>query len=615
MRGLCVVLIVALSNLLLANCASLLFKKEYEREGSNLISHYNVDLSKNMQHFSKPNAREKRFLTDMVSFGVEMLNLKKAFRNVKQGVVNSLTCFACKFSVSLFQHFVEEGKSEEEIGHFADVICKTLRIESPRVCKGVTNSFRDEVVQVFSRIALSPKEVCGILLGDSCSKPYDPFFNWSVPLPSVPKPPSKQISAPKPGSPVLRVLHLSDTHFDHLYLEGSNANCKEPLCCRLADKVPANPEDRAGRWGDYRNCDTPLRTLEHMLKHISQNHKIDYVLWTGDIPAHDIWNQSRSDQVFFLRYISKLMSRYFKGIPIFPALGNHESFPVNSFPIPEITGNRSISWLYDELALAWRPWLPSSVLPSIKKGAYYSVKVNPGFRIISINMNYCNTLNWWLLINTTDPAQQLKWLVNELQTAEIQGEKVHIIGHIPPGASDCLQVWSQNYYKIINRYNDTIVAQFFGHTHMDEFEIFYDAASSYPTSIAYIGPSITTYDGVNPGYRIYTVDGNYPNSSRVVLDHETYYLNLTEANLTNKPIWRLEYTAKKAFNMTSLLASDWHKVVKEFLKNDNLFQKFYRYYRKMSDYFKEPCTGDCKAQLLCNLQSGRSHGSSFCRDI
>ena len=29
---------------------------------------------------------------------------------------------------------------------------------------------------------------------------------------------------------------------------------------------------------------------------------IDYVLWTGDIPPHDIWNQSRSDQVQFSAY-------------------------------------------------------------------------------------------------------------------------------------------------------------------------------------------------------------------------------------------------------------------------------------------------------------------------
>lgn len=59
--------------------------------------------------------------------------------------------------------------------------------------------------------------------------------------------------------------------------------------------------------------------------------------------------------------------------------------------------------------------------------------------------------NRWLLLNSTDPAQELQWLVYELQSAELKGEKVHILGHIPPGHSDCLKVWSHNYYRIVNR--------------------------------------------------------------------------------------------------------------------------------------------------------------------
>lgn len=49
------------------------------------------------------------------------------------------------------------------------------------------------------------------------------------------------------------------------------------------------------------------------------------------------------------------------------------------------------------------------------------------------------------------------------------------VGHIPPGASDCMKVWSRNYYQIIERYESTIKAQFFGHTHADEFAVFYDS--------------------------------------------------------------------------------------------------------------------------------------------
>ena len=51
-----------------------------------------------------------------------------------------------------------------------------------------------------------------------------------------------------------------------------------------------------------------------------------------------------------------------------------------------------------------------------------------------------------------------------------------------------------------------MTAQFFGHTHFDEFEVFYDTEDiSRPTNIAYIGPSVTPYYDLNPGYRIYYI--------------------------------------------------------------------------------------------------------------
>jgi len=123
-----------------------------------------------------------------------------------------------------------------------------------------------------------------------------------------------------------------------------------------------------------------------------------------------------------------------------------------SFPPPFVPEENSISWLYDELDEHWRRWLPAGVSHTVRRGAFYSVLVRPGFRILSVNMNYCNNKNWWLLINSTDPVSELQWLVYELQGAEINGEKVHIIGHIPPGHSDCLKVWSRNYYHIVNRF-------------------------------------------------------------------------------------------------------------------------------------------------------------------
>ena len=121
--------------------------------------------------------------------------------------------------------------------------------------------------------------------------------------------------------------------------------------------------------------------------------------------------------------------------------------------------------------------------------------------------------------------------------------KVHIIGHINP--SGCLKSWSSNYYRIVHRYESTIIAQFFGHTHNDQFEIFYDLEDEKrAVNIAYISPSVTTLPYKNPSYRIYSVDGDYKNSTFQILDHETFSMDLIEANLKMKPVWRKRYSAK-----------------------------------------------------------------------
>ena len=238
----------------------------------------------------------------------------------------------------------------------------------------------------------------------------------------------------------------------------------------------------------------------------------------------------------------------------------------------------SMSWLHDVLNEEWGAWLGQSHSWSVKKGAYYSLNVSPGFRVISLNMNYCMNKNLWLLVNSTDPAEQLQWLVYELQVrhcktvqylefnctkvAEFHGEKVHLLGHIPPGHVDCVKVWSRNFDKIINRYKNTVTAQvstffflivvflsllsqFYGHTHTDEFQIFYDD-SNYPVNVAYVAPSVTPYHSLNPSYRLYTVS-----VAGEILDSRTFIMDLEEANKhrDRDPHYYLLYSAKKAYNM------------------------------------------------------------------
>ncbi|KAJ8312503.1 hypothetical protein KUTeg_009876 [Tegillarca granosa] len=192
--------------------------------------------------------------------------------------------------------------------------------------------------------------------------------------------------------------------------------------------------------------------------------KFDYIIFTGDLPPHNIWNQTKMDQITSLQTYTRLMKKYLPDKIIYNTMGNHESAPVNSFPPPTIKG-QNMTWLYSAVAESWGLWLPKDTTADIVRGGFYTVLIKPGFRLVSLNMNYCNNGNWWLLINTTDPVGQLQWLVNVLQNAENKKEKVHIIGHIHPGSSDCLKAFSWNYYRIVNRYESTVAGQFFGHAH------------------------------------------------------------------------------------------------------------------------------------------------------
>ncbi|XP_044521775.1 sphingomyelin phosphodiesterase [Gracilinanus agilis] len=526
---------------------------------------------------------------------------------------HNVSCSVCKALFTAIDIGLELEPNVARVGFVATIVCKQLNLAPPNICQSIIKLYERDMVEIWTRSVLSPSEACGLLVGSSCGH-WDILSAWNISLPAVPKPPYKPPAPPAPGAPVSRVLFLTDLHWDHDYMEGANPACPDPLCCRKSSGLPPSSQSGAGYWGEYSKCDLPLRTLESLLAGIGPAGPFDMVYWTGDIPAHDVWSQTRHDQLRALTTITTLVKKYLGPVPVYPAVGNHESTPVNSFPPPYIHGNHSSSWLYDAMATAWESWLPRRALHTLRNGGFYSLWPRPGLRLISLNMNFCSRENFWLLINSTDPAGQLQWLVRELQAAEDRGEKVHIIGHIPPG--HCLKSWSWNYYRIVGRYENTIAGQFFGHTHVDEFELFYDEETlSRPLAVAFLAPSATTYVNLNPGYRVYLIDGNYPESSHVVLDHETYILNLTLANAPGAtPQWELLYRARETYGLPNVLPAAWHDLVYRMRGNIGLFQTFWYLYHKGHPPV-EPCEGACHLATLCALLSARSDSPALCRHL
>lgn len=79
--------------------------------------------------------------------------------------------------------------------------------------------------------------------------------------------------------------------------------------------------------------------------------------------------------------------------------------------------------------------------------------------------------------------------------AEAQLLTPRAVGHMPFGKPDALRTQSSYAYQIFHRYRHTIAAHFYGHSHVDEFEIGYsdyeDRRSDTAEQISFIAGAVT----------------------------------------------------------------------------------------------------------------------------
>ncbi|GMT31293.1 hypothetical protein PFISCL1PPCAC_22590, partial [Pristionchus fissidentatus] len=536
---------------------------------------------------------------------------------------DKINCVVCSTIIQALNQLISEETEEEEIGDFLKKACVTLDLGEAATCAGMIDIYASEFYFVLERVIFTPEELCGIFV-DDCGTPVNPLkVLWNLTIPGN-KPAVKPWPTVKSPAKTQRVLHLSDIHIDRDYVVGSEADCKSQnyqpftICCRddpfstgvrnnaATVKVPA------GKWGSPWDCDLPYRTFEVTMKHIAQTHKdIDYIMITGDMEAHDMWEYSQEKTKANIENITATLVNYFPNTPIYEAVGNHEGVPCDSMAPHGIEeyDTRGPQWIYMILADAWSRWISPDSVKGVQYRASYVEYPSPGLKLISLNSVYCSTVNFYIYINQTDPDGTLSWLISELLDSEAKGEKVHIISHIPAGDDYCLKGWAHNFYEIVNRFENTIAAQFYGHTHNDHFQVYYEDSdpAGRPTHFNFITPSITTGTFNNPAYRIYTIDGGYQGASYTVLDAETYATDLDKANAQDgEPQFFLEYSTRDAYGMPDLSPASWNALIDRLAVDDDLFKKFHQYYFRS---FHEPdCWSNpvCRKKYVCYLRVAKS---------
>lgn len=205
-------------------------------------------------------------------------NLKPQDNEDKITPRSEMMCVLCNSVLSPYMELIREGASTEEVAESVLELCVMLSISTPRVCQGaIDTNVREIAYIVLERPNLTTEQLCGIIFQSTCPTDDIADFEWTVNV-DANKPAlsgSKDTSIAPSASDII-VAHITDPHYDPSYMVNSWAACNEYNCCRYDQPLPvgADPSERAGRWGDYRDCDSPLDAVMDAFTQIRRQHQV-----------------------------------------------------------------------------------------------------------------------------------------------------------------------------------------------------------------------------------------------------------------------------------------------------------------------------------------------------
>lgn len=211
-------------------------------------------------------------------------------------------------------------------------LCKRLHLQTEEVCSGLFDLNWPILHHIIMNTNADARSICGTLPISFCHV-KQPEYDWSLKIDDSKGPlTAAKSKVPQKTGNDLTFVQLTDIHYDPEYTPGSMGECEEPLCCRVTPEVGGGVSAgaAAGYWSDYRDCDSPLHMIENAFESVKATHeKIDYIYQTGDIVPHNVWSTTREGNKALLTEIHDLIEQHFKGIPVFPTVGNHEPHPTN----------------------------------------------------------------------------------------------------------------------------------------------------------------------------------------------------------------------------------------------------------------------------------------------
>ena len=477
-------------------------------------------------------------------------------------VTGGISCSTCSFLIDVLKNFLLQKNGIEKFYALIENICHFTKIDN-KVCDGAISLYGDIVIDSFIRRFVNGDFICSLVNICQDTTEYESVEDFAQRiLKDKPEIKEKEVIKTKNDEDYYKVVQVTDIHLDMEYKVGAVANCILPICCReLADDdlVPVK-QVLAGKYGTTGNCDANIETVKAFASKAKELNP-DYIMFTGDNIAHSVWKVTQEEVIRATKMqIEVIQNEFGLDTPIYPAIGNHEKAPVDEFHGDETE-------LLQGLADIFRPYLDDNAYETFRKYGYYTMLIKNNLRIISLNCLMCDSFNFNLLYDSSQPRLMFKWLEEVLDKAEKDGEIVHIMEHIQIQSSQYTIQCSSRLKILLDRYQNIIRGFFSGHSHSEYLTMVHEYYNpEKPTVINYICSGLTTYSEYQPSFRMYLID----KKELYVQDYIQYRMNLIESNEKDTPIWFIPYKATELFgvdSMNDIEAISQYKITPEYVQH------------------------------------------------
>merc|ERR1712227_148058 len=525
----------------------------------------------------------------------------------------TFTCMGCKAVVSLLRSVVHKlGYGYEDIEGALLAVCKVLLgvagYNRQIICPKILPAYAPHVLRIISRrvegspSSLEVEEACSFMA--LCVQERKPQKQQQEHILEDLQLLDSEVKVERPvEEDVYRVVQLADIHYDFDYEEDEAVECNLHACCR---KVYSG-KGKASAFGEY-NCNIPRRTVGLWLKKVMEL-KPDIFLNSGDIPPHHLWFEKFDEHMNYTTWLADFLHTSLPGVPIYPAIGNHDVFPSNMYYVPD-----QDTQTFHSVMISSYPEIQSpSTQANIHNGGYYVEQLTPKLRPLTYNTNFGYEANWYnILAYAEQHYADMKQFVDEtLLQAQIDGVKVIMMAHGPVGYG--IVEFDDWVRQVSTKYHDVIVLHTTGHKHHDLFRTLQSSAGSWATGVQFAAPSAGTHHNINPSLRMYELDRH----TGTLLDFVQYRMDFSNIGSGDEPVVSQVYRASEEYGLADMTAKSWHKLALKMLTDNDLPNKYEDNLgtgvpKKLHDSTCKQGDKSCHTARVCDVISATMQDKTSC---